>query len=60
MEAAVDPQRLLARTASSAADAERLPAAFKPLHGFSTKDILRDQRFRVRTSSEHSCCMALL
>lgn len=64
VEAAADPQRLLAPTASSAADAEQLPAAFKPLHGFTTADILRDQRFRVRAGPGHSfreellCCSA--
>ena len=60
VEAAADPQRLLAPTASSAADAEQRPAAFKPLHGFSTKDVLRDQRFRVRSSSGHSPLEELL
>ena len=54
VKAAADPQRLLAPTASSAADAEQPPAAFKPLHSFSTADILRDHRFRVRTGSWHT------
>ncbi|KAK9838546.1 hypothetical protein WJX81_006619 [Elliptochloris bilobata] len=47
VEVAADPARLLGPTACSAAEAQREARAFKPLHGFSTADILRDQRFRV-------------
>ena len=50
MEAAADHERLRAPTASSAAEAQRPAGAFKPLHGYSTADVLRDQRFRVRAA----------
>ncbi len=49
MAAVADPRRLLAPTVCSEAGAAPRPAAiFKPLHGYSTADVLQDRRFRAR------------
>ncbi len=49
MTAVADPRRLLAPTAcSEAGEAPRPAAIFKPLHGYSTADVLQDRRFRAR------------
>ena len=49
MAAAANPRRVLAPTAcSEAGEAPRPVAIFKPLHGYSTADVLQDRRFRAR------------
>lgn len=48
VEVAADAERVRAPTAASAAAADDAPAAaFKPVHGYTTDEILRDKRFRV-------------
>lgn len=48
VEAAADTNRARAPTAASAAQADAPPApAFRPVHGYTTDDILKDKRFRV-------------
>lgn len=42
-----DPQRLLQPTAASTATADPAGAAFKPVHGYTTAQVVADQRFRV-------------
>jgi hypothetical protein len=42
-----DPARLLAPTAASAAVAPPNGAAFHPVHGYNTQQLLSDPRFRV-------------
>ena len=60
VEAAADHERLRAPTASSAAEAQRPAGAFKPLHGYSTADVLRDQRFRVHAAPANAPVPPLL
>ncbi|CAL8461963.1 g1494 [Coccomyxa elongata] len=47
---AADPARVQAPTAASAAPAAPVMRAFKPVHGYTTADILRDKRFKVRVA----------
>ncbi len=48
--AAADPTRAQAPTAASAAPAAPVTRAFKPVHGYTTADILGDKRFKVRAA----------
>ena len=44
-----DPARVLMPTAASSAEAmDGGGSAFEAVHGFTTADVLRDKRFRVR------------
>lgn len=49
VEAAADANRARAPTAASAAPAEEPATVFRPVHGYTTDDILKDKRFRVGT-----------
>jgi hypothetical protein len=42
-----DPQRLLAPTAASLAEAPEQGRAFAQVHGYSMGQLLKDQRFKV-------------
>ena len=51
VEVEADPERAMGPTASTLAEApDPEGQAFQPLHGFTVKDLRRDQRFRVRCS----------
>ena len=44
-----DPDRLTGPTSAWAAEPpDPAGMAFNPVHGFTTQDVMRDQRFRVR------------
>lgn len=47
MHAEVDPERVMAATVASSAQAADEEGAFAPIHGYTTDALLKDKRFKV-------------
>ncbi|KAJ9520978.1 hypothetical protein QJQ45_022703, partial [Haematococcus lacustris] len=50
-DVAADPARLLLPTDASSAVDEATPGAFRPMHGYTSEQMFRDPRFKVRPAS---------